>query len=262
MRSARVGSVASLTQQWASRFTVADATDVPQSVRGRHRHWVNDLARQASGPGSTWTRVSSPIESSRVQPCTKVVHVRLGSSSRNFQWRGALHSVSQQRVDIEPCSSHLRGEVVPQPLLQSPEERSADGIVMMLRDAVPSMSSAELAHRRDNRVEPAQPIDGHRDHCSQLAPLLAQIVGTEQGSRAWIQRKQSVVEQPSGFILDGKQPRPGRLHQLYLSWGNHGVSAAAKCYGIQEGGERVGRDRRSARRRIARSSSLPPGCRG
>src|SRR5882724_2987182 len=104
------------------------------------------------------------------------------------------------------------------------------------------------AHRCNNRVEATQPIDGSCDHCSQLAPLLAQIAGSEQGSRAWIEREQSVVEQSSGFILDGKQLSPRRLHQLVRPWRNCRNPCAsgfpASCYWIREGMQQIAWDRR------------------
>src|SRR5262245_65643751 len=157
------------------------------------------------------TRVKDRGVGETIAPRSPVLS--LGRSSGDS---AITHRVGDKSVEGRPGLSDVRGEAWPEPLFECPEERGADGFVIVFIDPIAGVAAAQRGEGGQERLRAVKSFDRQREHLHQLAPLLLQVALKKRPERG-IEFEQTAIEQGGGRIRDGPDLRKARLHQCLLN---------------------------------------------
>ena len=131
---------------------------------------------------------------------------------------GPRHGAGQHAVDVRPRLLHLVVEELAEALLQGPQKRRADRVVVAVSDAVTHVPLAEVLHRRHYAVELIQPphADGDHLHKLEVLGLHGPLARREERPKLRVELKEPRVEQLRRRLGDRDYPFPSRLHEILL----------------------------------------------
>ena len=127
--------------------------------------------------------------------------------------RGLDHDARQQFVDRGPGSTNVGCEFLPQPLLECPEKRVADGRVVRRLDAVSGVPASKFFDNRYQTIEIVQAVDRQCEHFHQLAALFLQVT-LEERPELGRGFEQATVKELRRLVRDRRHGCKGALHML------------------------------------------------